>query len=54
MEKMSTLSAMNHQTVNFGLKRFIFVLAIVFRRKFENHYNLQINITCSSLMFIFV
>ena len=28
MEKISTLSAMNDQTVNFGLERLIFVLAI--------------------------
>ena len=54
MEKMSTLSAMNDQTVNFGLKRLIFVFAIFFRRKFENDYNLQINIMCGSQMFSFV
>ena len=28
MEEMSTLSAMNDQTVNFGLEGLIFVLAI--------------------------
>ena len=41
MEKMSTLSAMNDQTVNFGLERLIFVLAIFFGENFENYYNLS-------------
>ena len=54
MEKMSTLSAMNDQTVNFGLEGLLFCSCYIFRRKFENDYNLQINIMCSSLMFSFV
>ena len=54
MEKMSTLSAINDQVVNFGLERLIFCTCYIFRRKFENDYNLQINIMCSSLMFNFV
>ena len=48
---------MNDQTVNFGLERLSFIyffICYIFRRKFENDYNLQINVMCSSLMFSFV
>ena len=44
MEKMSTLSAMNDQTVNFGLERLIFVFAIFLQE------NLKMIITCKLIL----
>ena len=44
MEKMSTLGAMNDQTVNFGLETLIFVLAIFLEENFK------ILVTCKLIL----
>ena len=44
MEKMSALSAMNDQTVNFGFERLIFVFAIFLGE------NLKMIITCKLIL----
>ena len=44
MEKMSTLSAMNDQTVNFGLERLIFILSIFLEE------NLKMVVTCKLIL----
>ena len=44
MEKMSTLSAINDQTVNFGLERPIFVFAIFLGE------NLKMIIACKLIL----
>ena len=54
MEKMSILSAMNRPNSEVWPWKTHFCICYIFRRKFENDYNLQINIMCSSLMFSFV